>query len=127
MDELRTPGGGSVGYSGALSAQMLNQQLCFHRFPESRAESIRRVRALLELIRRENPGTVLLLSALPSYQLVHEQPVDSALLRTLARLPITYEGGLQEERALYDTPQVLARQTDWLFVDNLRALQSYKG
>jgi len=127
MNDLRKSAEPSVGYSGALSAQMLNQQLFFYRFPGSRAESIRRVRALLELIRRENPGRVLMLSPLPSYQLVQEQPVDEALLRTLARLPITYEGGLREERALYDTLQVLARETGWLFVDNLRALQAYAG
>lgn len=127
MNDLRKSEEPSVGYSGALSAQMLNQQLFFHRFPESRVESIRRVRALLELIHRENPGLVLLLSPLPSYELAQEQPVDEALLRTLARLPITYESGLREERALYDTLQVLARDTGWLFVDNLRALKAYKG
>jgi len=53
--------------------------------------------------------------------------VDDALLRTLARLPITYEGGVQEERALYDSLRVLAREGGWLFVDNLRALRAYKG
>ena len=53
--------------------------------------------------------------------------MDSALRRTLARVPITYESGLQEERALYDTLQVLARETGWLFVDNRRALQAYPG
>jgi hypothetical protein len=127
MNDLRKSEEPSVGYSGALSAQMLNQQLFFHRFPDSRAESIRRVRALLELIRRENPGLVLMLSPLPSYQLAQQQPVDSALLRTLARLPLTYEGGVQEERALYDTLRVLARETGWLFVDNLRPLQAYRG
>jgi len=127
MNDLRKSTEPSVGYPAALSAQMLNQQLFFHRFPESRAESVRRIRALLALIRRENPGLGLVLSPLPSYELVQQQPVDSALLRTLARLPITYEGGLQEERALYDTLQVLARETGWLFVDNLRPLQAYHG
>ncbi len=127
MNDLRKSTEPSVGYPAALSAQMLNQQLFFHRFPESRAESLRRIGALLALIRRENPHLVLLLSPLPSYELVQQQPVDSALLRTVARLPITYEGGLREERALYDSLQVLARDTGWLFVDNLRALQAYKG
>ena len=127
MNDLRKSEAPSVGYPGALSAQMLNQQLFFYRFPDSRAESLRRVRALLELVRRENPDMVLVLSALPSYELVQQQPVDSALFRTLARLPITYESGLQEERALYDTVRVLARESGWLFVDNLRALQAYKG
>ena len=127
MNDLRKSRESSVGYSAALAAQMLNQQLFFHRFPESRAEAIRRVRALLQMIRREHPDLVLLLSPLPSYQLTQQQPVDAALLRTLARLPITYEGGVQEERALYDTLRVVARESGWLFVDNLRALQVYDG
>ncbi len=127
MNDLRKSSEPSLGYPAAFSAQMLNQQLFFHRFPESRAESIRRVRALLQLIRQENPGMVLLLSPLPSYELAQQQPVDSALLRTIARLPITYESGVQEERALYDTLRVLALETGWLFADNLRPLQAYKG
>jgi hypothetical protein len=127
MNDLRKSRDASVGYGAAFAAQMLNQQLFFHRFAESRAEAIRRMRALLQLIRRENPDVVLVLSALPSYQLVQQQPVDDALLRTLARLPITYEGGVQGERALYDTLQVLARENGWLFVDNLRALRAHDG
>lgn len=127
MNDLRKSSEPSVGYPAAFSAQMLNQQLFFHRFPASRAESLRRIEALLTLIRRENPGLVLLLSPLPSYELVQEQPVDSALLRAIARLPLTYQGGVQEERALYDTLRVLARETGWVFVDNLRPLQAYKG
>ncbi len=127
MNDLRKSSEPSLGYPAAFSAQMLNQQLFFHRFPEGRAESIRRVRALLRLIRQENPGMVLLLSPLPSYELTQQQPVDSALLRTIARLPITYESGLREERALYDTLRVLALETGWLFADNLRPLQAYRG
>jgi hypothetical protein len=127
MNDLRKSREPSVGYSAAFAALMLNQQLFFHRFPESRAEAIRRVRALLEMIRREHPALVLILSPLPSYQLAQQQPVDTALLRTLARLPITYEGGVQEEGALYDTLRVVARESGWLFVDNLRALRAYAG
>ena len=127
LNDLRKSDEPSVGYSGALSAQMLNQQLFFYRFPASRDESIRRVRALLALVRRENPGVTLMLSALPSYELVQQQPVDRALLHTLERLPITYEGGFREERALYDTLRVLAKEEGWLFADNLPALQAYRG
>jgi len=127
MNDLRKSRQASVGYGAALAAQMLNQQLFFHRFAESRAEAIRRVRALLQMVRRENPDLLLMLSPIPSYQLAQQQPVDDALLRTLARLPITYEGGVQEERALYDSLRVLAREGGWLFVDNLRALRAYKG
>ena len=127
MNDLRKSAEPTVGYPSAFSAQILNQQLFFHHFPDSRAEAVRRVRALLELVRRENPALVLVLSPLPSYQLVQQQPVDQALLRTLTRLPITYDGGVKDERALYDTLRVLAEETGWLFVDNLRALQAYDG
>ncbi len=127
MNDLRRAQEPSVGYAGAFSAQMLNQQLFFYRFPEGRPESIRRVRALLEIVRRENPGLIVLLSPLPSYQLTQQQPVDDRLRRTLARLPITYDGGVGEERALYDTLRVLAAETGWLFADNLAALQAYQG
>jgi len=127
MNDLRRSREPTVGYPAAFSAQMLNQQLFFHRFPQARAESLRRVRALLELVRRENPGLTVLLSPLPSYQLAQQQPVDEALGRTVARLPITYEGGVQEERALYDTLRVLANETGWLFADNLAALRAYSG
>jgi hypothetical protein len=127
INDLRRSEAPSVGYSGAFAAQMLNQQLFFHHFPEGRSEALRRVRALLELVRREQPDLVLLLSPLPSYQLAQKQPVDTALRTTLARLPITYDGGVREERALYDTLRVLAAESGWLFADNLPALQAYRG
>jgi uncharacterized protein YbgA (DUF1722 family) len=117
----------SVGYKEAFTAQFLNQQIFFHWFPGARQESIKRVRALLELARRENPNTLLILSALPSYELVEQRPVDKALLRTLERLPITYEGGVREEQELYDVLHRLANEEGWLFVDNLAALRRYPG
>jgi hypothetical protein len=117
----------SIGYHDAFTAQMLNQQLFFHRFPSGVGESIRRLRALLAMIRKENPGLTLVMSPLPSYQLVGAQPVDSALLRTLKRLPITYEEGLRQERALYEQLRQLALEQGWIFVDNLKALQAYRG
>jgi len=127
LNDLRKSREPSVGYSGAFAALMLNQQLFFHRFPASRVEAIHRMRALLQMIRRENPDLLLILSPLPSYQLTQQQPVDDALLHTLARLPITYEEGVEEEQALYDTLRVFAREGGWLFVDNLRALRAYHG
>jgi hypothetical protein len=127
MNDLRRSREPSVGYQAAFSAQMLNQQLFFYRFPQGKTESLRRVRALLELVRRENPDLTVLLSPLPSYELAQQQPVDEALRRTLARLAITYEGGVQEESALYDSLRVLARETGWLFADNLAALRAYSG
>lgn len=127
MNDLRRSATREVGYPAAFSAQMLNQQLFFHHFPGSREESLRRVRALLEMVRRDNPGLVLVLSALPSYQLVQQQPVDSALLHVIAQLPLTYEGGVREEQGLYDTLRAMASETGWTFVDNLTPLRAYAG
>jgi hypothetical protein len=117
----------SVGYPDAFSAQMLNQQLFFQHFPSAREESIRRMRELMTIIRRENPGITLVMSPIPSYELVGGQQVDSALLRTLKRLPITYDQGRQQEGGLYDRLRELANEQQWIFVDNLAALRSYQG
>jgi len=127
MNDLRKAVEPSVAYKEAFAAQFLNQQLFFHWFPGSREESIRRVRALMALARQENPNTLLIMSALPSYELVQQRPVDEALLRTLGRLSVTYEGGVREEQELYDTLHHLADQSGWLFVDNLPGLRAYRG
>ena len=116
-----------LGYPDAFSAQMLNQQLFFQHFPSARDESIHRMRELMLLIRRENPGLTLVMSPIPSYELVGEQPVDSALLRTLKRLPITYDEGRRQEGGFYDRLRELAMEQRWVFVDDLAALRSYHG
>ena len=117
----------SVGYADAFAAQILNQQLFFQRFPPGLEESLRRVRALMVLIRAENPGLVMVMSPLPSYQLVEQQPVDGALLRTLERLPISYQAGIRQEGGLYERLRELATEQGWLFVDNLAVLRAYRG
>ena len=127
MNDLRKSVEPTLAYKEAFSAQFLNQQLFFHWFPGSREESIRRVRALLQLARRENPNTLLIISALPSYELVQQRPIDDALLPRLDRLPLTYEGGVREEEELYKTLGHLAAEQGWLFVDNLAALRAYRG
>jgi hypothetical protein len=127
MRDLWRAGEPTVGYSNAFTAQFLNQQLFFHHFPSGREESLRRLRALMRLARTENPDVMLVMSPLPSYELTGEKPVDQALVRTLGRLPITYEGGVEEERALYEHLRSLATDEGWAFVDNLAALQGYAG
>jgi hypothetical protein len=117
----------TVGYSDAFTAQILNQQLFFYHFPRGQEESLARVQALMELIRSENPELLLVMSPLPSYELTGEQPVDQALVRTLERLPITYEEGVQQEGTLYERLRGLAAAQGWIFVDNLAALKAYHG
>jgi hypothetical protein len=127
MNDLRRSSAPEVGYPGAFTAQMLNQQLFFHRFPQSREESLRRVRALLDMIRREHPGVLLVMSPIPSWQLVHAEPADSVFLRTLERLPLTYEGGVADEHGLYEALRKDAGEAGWLFVDTLERLRAYSG
>lgn len=117
----------TLGYPDALAAQMLNQQLFFQHFPASQDESLRRMRALMEMIRRENPDLLLVLSPLPSYELVGEQPIDTALVHVLGRLPVTLEEGRQQELQLYRRLEALAGAESWIFVDNLAALQVHSG
>ena len=127
MNDLRKASTSDVGYAAAFSAQMLNQQLFFHHFPGSEAESLNRVRALLELIRREHPQLLLVLSPLPSYQLVQEQPVDSALLEVFQRMPFTYAESVARENVLYESLRRMAAESGWVFVDNLPPLRQYRG
>lgn len=127
INDLRKSNEPSVGYSGAFAAQIFNQQLFLHHFPDSEAESLRRMRALMRLIRQENPDLMLIMSPIPSYQLVGEEPIDAALLKTLERLPLTYAGGVAEEERLYHALEALATEEDWLFVDNLQPLRAYGG
>lgn len=117
----------TLGYPDALTAQMLNQQLYFHHFPSAMDESVHRVRAVMAMARAENPDVLLLLSPIPSYQLVGESPVDAPLIRAYDRLPITLEHAIDVERALYDSTRAIASEEGWLFVDNLAALRAYTG
>lgn len=124
VQDLRRATSGSVGYPQAFTAQMLNQQLFFHHFTGTRDESVRRLRWLLTDIRRRHPDLVLVLSPIPSFQLVHAVPSDTAFSAVLGRLPITYAGGYAEEDSLYDAAATAARDAGWLFVDNRPALRA---
>lgn len=127
INDLRRANAPEVGYPQAFIAQMLNQQIFFARFTGSRDESLRRLRHLLELVRREHPELILVLSPIPSFQLVYTSPIDSSFSAVLARLPLTYAGGVAEEEALFEAARTIASETEWLFVDNLAALRARVG
>ena len=127
MRDLRKSAEPSLGYPTALTAQMLNQQLFFQHFSGAREEALRRVRALMELVQRENPGMLVVMSPLPSYQLAGRRPLHEALSQTLERLPLTNDGGVREEEALYERLRALASEFGWPFADNLAALRRYNG
>jgi hypothetical protein len=127
MRDLRRSIEPSVGYQEAFTAQMLNQQLFFHHFPKSKAESVRRTRALMEMITKRNPGVLLIMSPLPSYQLARGAAVDESYRRALGRLPLTLEEGVREEEELYYILRDLAAELGWLFIDNLEPLRRYHG
>lgn len=127
MNDLRNSTSDEIGYSAAFSAQMLNQQLFFHHFPGSKEESVERIRFLLRTIRVNHPGVRLYLSPIPSYELVRQQPVDTALLKVVSRLPVSYAQGVREEGELYERLRGMAQENGWTFVDPLPALRSYTG
>jgi len=127
MNDLRQAVEMNVGYPAAFAAQMLNQQIFFYHFPRTQMQSVERVRYLMKLIREENPDVLLVMSPIPSYQLVQQKPVDEAFVHTLSRMPYTYEFGLRQEQELYYDLQRSAGEFDWLFIDNLRPLRNYTG
>ncbi len=127
VNDLRRASSSTLGYSAAYSAQMLNQQLFFHHFPGSRQESLRRTRAVLDLIRAENPNLTLVLSPIPSYQIVEMTDPDSTLVQVMARLPITTQEAVQTEEGLYWALRDQADAAGWIFVDNLTPLRRYEG
>jgi hypothetical protein len=127
MNDLRKAREPSIGYPAAFTAQMLNQQLFFHHFAAAQGESVRRARALLELIRRENPDMLLVISPIPSYLLVGDTSDDQALRRTVDRLPITNESARRAEEGLYDTLRALAADEGWVFVETLAPLRAFAG
>ena len=127
VNDLRKATAPEVGYPGAFAAQMLNQQLFFHHFPNATQEGLDRVEAVLQLIRERHPDLVLVLSPIPSYQVVHPTPVDQALERVTSRLPMSYSDGVRQEEDLYRDLADAARRTGWLFVDNLGPLRAYDG
>lgn len=127
MNDLRAAVNSDVGYPAAFAAQMLNQQIFFHHFPNTIDESRNRIRFLMEMIRKENPDTLLIMSPIPSYQLVQQQRVDQTFLQTISRMPFTYEDGVRQEEALYYTLKDVAHEMGWIFIDNLVPLRTFKG
>ena len=117
----------TLGYPAAFAAQMLNQSLFFYHFPASRAESQRRVRYLLKMIREQNPGLELVMSPIPSYQLAVGTSRDSVYDATIAKMPFTFEQARAEEQMLYDDLRTAATEEGWIFVDNLASLRAYGG
>lgn len=124
LNDLRKATSDQTGYPQAFIAQMLNQQLFFHHFDGSEAESLRRVDALLALIREKNPTMTLVLSPLPSYQLIPAAMRDSSFIDVLDRLPITTEGSINQENRIYDSLHEIAERNGWAFVDNREILQA---
>ena len=127
LRDIRSATTSSAGYPAAFAAQILNQQLFFHHFPDSREESLRRIEALLGMIRDRHPELVLVMSPVPSYQLVDTKPVDRAFVDVLARLEVTYDSGVAEEHGLYEQLRTISESSGWVFVDNLSTLQGYRG
>lgn len=127
MNDLRKAIAPEVGYSAAFAAQILNQELFFQRFPGSRGESLDRVQELLRMIRDENPGMILVLSAIPSYQLAPGDSIDTAYLNLFDKLPLSLDDAVAEELHLYDSLRTISEEEGWIFIDNLPLLREYEG
>lgn len=127
MDDLRRAASPTTVYPQAFSAQMLNQHLFFARFPGSRDESLRRLKFLLELVRSEQPGRLLVFSPIPSYQLVHAGTPNAEFDAVLNRLSIPRGDGVALESHLYADAVRLAREAGWLVIDNLGSLQALES
>jgi hypothetical protein len=125
MNDLRLATVKEAGYPQAYSAQMLNQQLFFRRFPGSQDEAMRRVEALLAMVRAAHPGIALILSPVPSYQLVQGTPRDTTMVRVFERLATSFEAGVAQEQALFDGLRAAAQRRGWTFIDNLAPLRSH--
>lgn len=127
LNDIRQALAPELGYPAAFAAQLFNQQLFFHRFPGSAEESLKRVRALMRLIRERHPGLKLVMSPIPSYQLAHGGEADPAFEGVLSRLPLSGEESARMEREMYEALRQAADETGWLFVDTLAALENYRG
>jgi hypothetical protein len=127
MNDLRRATDPTVGYPQAFSAQMLNQQLFFHRFEGSQAESLRRVRVLLRMVRTAHPNIVLVLSPIPSFQLVHDADPDPKIARVASAVGLTYAGGVALEQALTDSVLAMAREEGWIAVSALPELRANRN
>jgi hypothetical protein len=126
MAELRKASEPTVGYPNAFTAQMLNQQLFFRRFPGGMSESLAMLGQLLRQIRSEQPDRILVLSPIPSFQIVHDLPADSLLRAVSARVDLDYAEGVAQEVALLDSLRSLAAEAGWLYVDNVPELRKRK-
>jgi hypothetical protein len=119
LGDLRRSQEPRLGYPAAFAAQMLNQALFFHHFPESTEESVAFIRHLLQDVRKENPDLLLVLSPIPSAALVNAIPKDvrPLWLDTLKRTGLTEQFVVQLEDDLVNRLVSLSAESGWLFVD----------
>lgn len=127
MNNLRKATAPELAYPQALVAQMLNQQLFFHHFPDARPESLERMEALLEMVRAEHPDLILIMSPIPSYELVHTDEVPEVFRAALDRIPVSLESGVAEESELYEALVEMAEDAGWIVTDHLQDLREYTG
>jgi hypothetical protein len=109
-------------YPGAYSAQVLNQALFLKKhFPHSAARSRRLFRHLLRLMKEENPGLTIVVSAIPSAVLADRVPHDTYFGDTLRRVGMSRHDVVQLERTLYEDARGATKEEGFVFVDILRA------
>lgn len=127
MNDLRLAASPTTSYPQAFSAQMLNQRLFFDRFKGSREESLQRLKFVLELVKKEQPNRLLVLSPVPSFQLVYPDSPNAEFDAVLARLSISRQAGVEQEARLYEEARRIAQEAGWEFVDNLSSLRNLES
>ncbi len=121
--ELKASTEDRLAYPPAYPSQILNQYLFFTYFPPTNDESVHRLEYLLQMIKRENPGLLLVLSPIPSASLAGSLDADTLFRSKLEELNIDPGSLKMQEAALYDSSRALANREGWVFIDNLAQLR----
>jgi hypothetical protein len=115
-----------LGYPAAFAAQILNQALFFQHFPETTRDAEAFMRYLLQRVRAENPGMLLVLASIPSAALMDRVPhsIEGFWRDTLGRTNLNSGEVAALENRLVDGLKSSAAETGWLFVDLRDCLRS---
>jgi hypothetical protein len=119
LADLRRSEEPRLSYPAGFAAQILNQALFFHYFPESTQDSVAFMRYLLQRAREENPDMLLVLASIPSAALMDRIPrrITNEWRDTLGRTGLTESSVAAVENDLVDQLETVSLSAGWLFVD----------
>ena len=124
LNDIRNSVEPRLDYSGAYSAQILNQAIFLEKyFPASLPKSKKFLKHLLHIIRMENPGLILVMSPIPSAVLADRVPFRELFSQTLERISMDYEDVFKFEEDLYNATREASLEEGWIFIDNLEIMK----